>query len=98
MARLQNDSFRMFLGVLRTGWRPPRVPLPVLVLGAELDGFFTPAEVERTARAYGAESQIFPGMGHDLMLDHGWQTVADRVDAWLRDLEKSPRASAAATV
>ena len=88
MARLQNDSFRMFLGVLRPSWRPPRFPLPVLVLGAELDGFFTTAEVERTAHAYGTEAQIFSGMGHDLMLDEGWQTVADRVDAWLRELDE----------
>ena len=87
MARLQNDSYRMFLGVLRPSWRPPRVPLRVLVLGAELDGFFTTAEVERTARAYGTEAQIIPGMGHDLMLDEGWQAVADRVDHWLRDVE-----------
>jgi pimeloyl-ACP methyl ester carboxylesterase len=86
--RLQNDSFLMFLGVLRLRWRPPVTPLPVLVLGAEQDGFFTPAEVERTARAYETEAQIFPGMGHDLMLDEGWQAVADRVDHWLHDVEE----------
>jgi hypothetical protein len=23
-------------------------------------------------------------MGHDMMLDQGWEDVADRIDAWLR--------------
>lgn len=87
MGQLQNDSYRMFLRVLRQRWRPPAVPLPVLVLGAEQDGFFTTDEVERTARAYGTEAQIFPAMGHNLMLDSGWQTVADRVDGWVREVE-----------
>jgi pimeloyl-ACP methyl ester carboxylesterase len=87
MGQLQNDSYRMFLRVLWQRFRPPRVPLPVLVLGAEKDGFFTPGEVEKTARAYGTEAQIFPGMGHNLMLDSGWQAVADRVDGWAREVE-----------
>jgi len=87
MENMQNDSYRMFLRVLRQRWRPPRASVPVLVLGAEHDGFFTPREVERTARAYGTQAQIFPGMGHNVMLDTGWQTVADRVDGWAREIE-----------
>ena len=88
MAHLQNDSYPMFVSVLRLRWRPPRMPTPVLVLGAEHDGIFTTSEVERTAQAYGAEAQVFPGMGHDLMLDTGWQKVADRVGAWVREVEE----------
>lgn len=95
-ARLQDDSYRMFLDVLRVTWRPPRAALPVLVLGAECDGFFTAREIEQTARAYGTKAQIFPGMGHDMMLEHGWQQVADRVDAWMREVEAGRGARQAA--
>ena len=28
--------------------------------------------VRRTARAYRTEAEVFPSMGHDLMLDVGW--------------------------
>ena len=62
--------------------RPARVEVPVLVLGAERDAFFTLDEVRRTASAYGNQAEIFPGMGHNMMLDQGWQEVADRVGAW----------------
>ncbi|WP_445166931.1 alpha/beta hydrolase [Mycolicibacterium sp. Dal123E01] len=63
--------------------RPKRVTTRMLVLGAELDGFFTPREVAATARAYRTEPVMFPGMGHNMMLEHGWESVADHIDSWL---------------
>ena len=38
-----------------------------------------------TARAYRTEAEVFPSMGPDLMLDVGWQAVADRIDTWIRE-------------
>jgi pimeloyl-ACP methyl ester carboxylesterase len=82
-ARLQDESYFAFIDTMFVRARPPRVRVPVLVLGAELDGVFTPAEMHRTARAYGAaEAEIFSGIGHAMMLDQGWRRVADRVAAW----------------
>jgi alpha-beta hydrolase superfamily lysophospholipase len=57
----------------------------MLVLGAANDALFTSREVEATARAYGMEAEIFPDMGHDMMLDIGWQNVAGRILQWLRE-------------
>jgi hypothetical protein len=31
------------------------------------------------------QAQVFPSMGHDWMLDVGWQAVADRIDTWIRE-------------
>ncbi len=81
-ARLQDESYLAFLETMFRLPRPRRVRVPVLVLGAELDGFFTDGEIRRTARAYRAEAEIFPGIGHDMMLDDGWRDVADRVARW----------------
>jgi non-heme chloroperoxidase len=62
--------------------RPGRCP-PMLVLGAESDILVPPAQVEEAARAYGTQAEIFPGMGHVMMLETDWRKVADRIIAWM---------------
>jgi len=63
--------------------KPERVTTPLLVLGAACDGCFTTEEIHTTARAYRTEAEIFPDMGHDMMLEPGWRAVAERIDGWL---------------
>jgi pimeloyl-ACP methyl ester carboxylesterase len=63
--------------------RPDLVTAPMLILGAEHDMCFTEREVHATAAAYHAEAEIFPKMGHDMMLEPGWADVAERIHAWL---------------
>jgi len=89
LPHLQDESYPAYLDTMLFALpRPRRVAAPVLVLGAEKDGVFTLGEVRRTGRAYRTEAEIFPGMGHDMMLDVGWQQVADRVDAWVHRTPK----------
>ena len=85
LACLQDESYLAFIDTMVMLARPHRVQVPVLVLGAERDSIFTAAEVRGTARAYRTEAEIFPGMGHDMMLDTDWRKVADRIDAWIRE-------------
>ena len=68
--------------------KPQRVTTPLLVLGAERDACFSQDEIRETARAYGREAEIFPDMGHNMMLEPGWAAVAARIHLWLetRDL------------
>lgn len=84
-ARLQEESARSGLDGLVTLPRPDRVRAPLLVIGAEEDGAVTRHEVGATARAYRTEPEFFAGMGHDMMLEPGWQAVAERIDDWLGD-------------
>lgn len=84
-ARLQDESYPAFIDMMVVLPRPHRVQVPMLVLGAERDSFFTVAEVRSTARAYRTEAEIFPGIGHDMMLDTDWRKVVDRIGAWIRD-------------
>jgi pimeloyl-ACP methyl ester carboxylesterase len=83
--RLQDDSFRAFLDLVALDLvRTSRVTrVPMLVLGGADDALVSPAQVRRTADAYAADLEIFPSMGHDLMLDQQWQRVAERMDTWL---------------
>jgi pimeloyl-ACP methyl ester carboxylesterase len=72
-----------------------RVTAPMLVLGAEHDGFVSIADVRATARAYQTEPEFFSGMGHNMMLEPGWADVAGRIHAWLetRDLASQTQRS-----
>jgi pimeloyl-ACP methyl ester carboxylesterase len=51
------------------------VRCPVQVIGTPDDRMVQVADVERTAAGYGVSVRWFPGMGHDLMLDTGWERV-----------------------
>jgi pimeloyl-ACP methyl ester carboxylesterase len=63
--------------------KPQRVATPLLVLGAECDACFSQDEIRNTARAYGTEAVFFTDMGHNMMLEPGWQAVAEKIDGWL---------------
>lgn len=56
----------------------------LLVQGAEFDHLIPASLVEMTARTYGVEARIFPGMGHGLMLEHDWQKPARHILDWLQ--------------
>jgi pimeloyl-ACP methyl ester carboxylesterase len=85
-ARLQPESFLMELETLFLNLpRPGKVTTPLLVLAAANDRIFSVAEEQATARAYGTEAEIFPGMAHNMMLEPNWQQVADRILGWLQE-------------
>lgn len=81
--RLQEESVRVALDMTHNLPQPKRVTTPLLILGAECDGITTAKEVRATARAYRTEPEIFPQMGHDMMLESGWDAVAECIYAWL---------------
>lgn len=64
------------------------VPSPVghpsvLVVGSPDDRVVPRSSLDRTATRYGGAPLLFPGMGHDLMLDVGWQEPLDAILDWL---------------
>ncbi|GAB3022145.1 alpha/beta hydrolase [Mycobacterium bourgelatii] len=83
--RLQDEGYLGFLDMLVLDLvKTHRVhQIPTLVLGAEHDKIVAQSQIQRTASTYGAEMTIFPGMGHDMMLEPGWRQVAERMDNWL---------------
>jgi pimeloyl-ACP methyl ester carboxylesterase len=74
---------------LLTGRRPePAVGRPpVLVLGSPDDRVVPASALTGAARRYASAPLLFPGMGHDLMLDARWQEPIDAILDWL---EKDP--------
>jgi alpha-beta hydrolase superfamily lysophospholipase len=85
---LQDESYLGFLDMLAFNLpSPKKVDANMLVLGAEKDTIFSVSEVEKTARAFGAECEIFPGMAHDMMLEKDWKKVADRIIKWIKQIK-----------
>lgn len=79
----QQALWDMTVGALPRPWRM-RAP-PMLVIGARNDALFSIAEVKQTAQAYGADLHLQPDMAHAVMLEPGWEAVAQRIIDWLAD-------------
>jgi pimeloyl-ACP methyl ester carboxylesterase len=87
-AQLQDESFQAFLDLIAFNQPDPkRVRVPVLVLGAHRDTIINHSEVEATAAAYRTSATLLP-TAHDMMLDDGWQEVADHILRWLNGLQR----------
>jgi pimeloyl-ACP methyl ester carboxylesterase len=85
--RLQPESTRavLFDMVALDLVKTARLTTPMLVLGGEHDAIYPDPDVHMTARFYGTDATIIPGMGHEMMLEPGWVMVAERVLTWLAE-------------
>ena len=84
----QDDSFMAFLDMVALDLpKPEKVKTPLLVLGAARDNMIGPREIEATARAYNTHAEILPDVAHNSMLERNWQSVAERILAWLKEQE-----------
>jgi pimeloyl-ACP methyl ester carboxylesterase len=83
-ARLGRASRRAQWQLLRAG--TPELPVggpPVLVVGSPDDKLVPQTVLNRAAGWYGGAPLLFPGMGHDLMLDARWAEPIDAILDWL---------------
>lgn len=84
-ARMGDEAYLAYLDMMFADLCKPAKGTPVLVLGAENDAIFSVATTRRIAETYETEPIIFPGMAHDMMLDAGWEKVADAIVDWIGD-------------
>ena len=81
---MEDDSYLAFVDMVALDLpKPAKVRTPLLVLGAARDNMLERGDIEATARAYRAQSDIIADVAHDSMLELRWQTVAARIVAWL---------------
>jgi alpha-beta hydrolase superfamily lysophospholipase len=86
--QLVRESAAVGLQLMLPFAKPNPVKTPVLVIAGERDVVFTVAEEQATAKKYGTECVVFEGQAHNLMMESGWQRVADTIDDWItRKLE-----------
>jgi pimeloyl-ACP methyl ester carboxylesterase len=85
--RMQDDAFFGFLDMLMLDLpNPAKVTTPILVLGAARDNMLTPSEIHATAKAYNVEADIVAAVAHNMMIELQWQTVAERILVWLKNV------------
>ena len=69
---------------LRLHWGlPERESPPMLVLGVLGDRICRPDNVAATAKHHAVTAMLLPGMAHMMMLEPGWETIADAVIDWI---------------
>jgi pimeloyl-ACP methyl ester carboxylesterase len=62
-----------------------RVRCPLLVVAAAEDRFIPARIVAKVAARYGAPLETVAHHGHMLIIEPGWEALADNAEAWLRD-------------
>ena len=82
-ARLESESTGVTRDLMKRLPDAGLVKAPMLVLGAQDDGMRIDGDALAVAQTYQTEVEIFPDMGHVMMLEPGWQAVAERIDSWL---------------
>ncbi|AGL15427.1 alpha/beta hydrolase [Actinoplanes sp. N902-109] len=84
VARLGREPTGVYRSVLTSP--APDDPVgnpPVLVVGSPDDRVVPRTSLDRTAARFGGAPLLFPGLGHDLMLDTAWQEPIDAIIDWL---------------
>jgi len=81
--RFGKESYLANLEMIYNLPKPQKIKTPLLALGAENDALIAPKKIEKTARVFDADCKVFPDMAHDMMLERGWQSVADFMIEWL---------------
>ena len=86
---LTDESSRALLDLsMRLHWlKPERHGAKLMVLGAGGDRISTPDDARATARHHGVVATIVPGLAHMLMLEPGWERVAQAMARWLEKLD-----------
>ncbi|WP_424360743.1 alpha/beta hydrolase [Methylocystis parvus] len=83
-SKLGNEAFFAYLDMLLGDLCTPAKGTPVLVLGAEKDAIFPVKTQNEIAASYATQPIIFP-MAHDMMLEPGWESVADAIAHWVSE-------------
>lgn len=78
--RLQDESFLAFLEMVFLNLpRIKKLPVPVMIIGGENDYLISVHDTKKMAVTYGVEPHIIKGASHCLMLETGWEDVAEEI-------------------
>ena len=86
MRHLSPESPRAVMELAWRGAAPPQAApgTPLRVFAAGADVLFTAAEAQATAARHGTEAIVLADLPHMLMLESGWELLAESLDAFIR--------------
>jgi hypothetical protein len=82
--QLRADSGARFRAIASGGTQlPAQLALPGLVLGGARDALVSETVLRALAARFGWTWRAYPGRGHFLIVEPGWEVVADDVHRWI---------------
>jgi hypothetical protein len=78
-ARLARESSRTGIDQMLAVLKADAVTTPLLVLGGEHGGSRVDEDVSALTRTCQTNAELFSHLGHNMMLEPGWQPVAERI-------------------
>ncbi len=69
--------------LLRRHTRRARTPIPMLTVASKADRLVPIASQRSTARHFNADMVEFNDLGHDMMLDRGWESAWAAIESWI---------------
>lgn len=84
-------SLQMALGLIKVDER--HVTAPCLVIGGAADGLIPASEQRAIAAYYGCPARIYD-RGHMMIIEDGWEEIADDLLAWVEEREREENAAA----
>jgi alpha-beta hydrolase superfamily lysophospholipase len=78
--KTDSESYLAYMDMLGLNLvRTKKIKTPLMVFGAGKDKAVSPESVKKTAKIYHTEAMIFEEMGHDMMLEPGYEEIIDRI-------------------
>ena len=83
-AKMQNESYRVYLNMMFARINYNIIKTKVLILAAENDVVFPPVHMRNLAKKLNCELKFFPDTGHDIMLEKEWEKAAESIDRFIK--------------
>lgn len=84
--KTQKESFRAYFDMMFLSLpKVQKINTPILVIGSDADQIVSVSETKKTAHDLNAELKLYSGIGHMMVLDHGWEIFANDIISWLSD-------------
>lgn len=84
--KTDSESYLAYMDMLGLNLvRTKKIKTPLMVFGAGKDKAVSPESVKKTAKIYHTEAMIFEEMGHDMMLEPGYEEIIDRIIIYLEN-------------
>jgi pimeloyl-ACP methyl ester carboxylesterase len=82
--RLTDESILAVMQHNYPAWTPAsKIDIPMLILAGEIDQVVTVGGLKKSAKHYQADFELIPNAAHNLMMEHNYESTAQKIHDWL---------------